>query len=837
MSDPKDTIKNNDMTQAPMLDGLKAQQAATRAAGEVSTNVSTFTQAPPKDYNVELIQDFLDIVFHAPAVGDEQLLTWMVSPSKSPAFPKTEAALIDLLAKTRLPKALYFGTAMVTPDKDDGKLYNRKSTFSSLRVIVLDDIGTKVKFEDMPEGLEPTYKLQSSEGNYQWGLVLDPPITDFAAAEALVQMVYESGYTDEGGKMPTKLVRLPEGVNGKKGKENFPSTLDTLTDKFFSPQQVMDALNINERWEDVLADADAVAKRRASHSLGATPWANAVPQAAALNGMVDPVLEWLYETNQVVTDNGGDCVDILCPWPHESVGDTAGYFPLGRGDDVTRRGFHCFHGGCSANNTSAFLRHVAAASGIEAGVTDPAAALTTQFVFDKMENAVWDIKAFRRDIKFKMDAFANLRPHTHKVYDLEGKPHRVGEVAMWKTSASRVVVAGAQFDPSTTARIIERNGERYVNLFSIPSWGNGPIEDRHVTKFQDYLDYLIPDKQDREYFTMWLAAKCQDMSFRGAALVMIAPNQGVGRSTLGDMIKTLMGEPNAATISLADMLGDSQFNEWQGKPFIITEETLAGERKDYYSNYEKLKGFIDPRSGTITINPKFGKKYETTNYASHLFLTQHSNAIAIPDNDRRFYVMDNAFTPASPSYFTKVNKWLEENDVDGLPAWGRHVYRWLQNYEVDMESLMAPPPKTAAKTAMAEDALSDMDFAVNILIKVWPDAYLSTADAVKVFSHPLLAGPLRFDEKPNIKFVRRKIKEQTIGFPQSIMFRFYGATYRPRVLKVRLLDDPNIIAPDDDDADIGDVMTRIHIACTRRGEDVSATVAAVKSALEAEGRI
>ena len=106
-----------------------------------------------------------------------------------------------------------------------------------------------------------------------------------------------------------------------------------------------------------------------------------------------------------------------------------------------------------------------------------------------------------------------------------------------------------------------------------------------------------------------------------------------------------------------------------------------------------------------------------------------------------------------------------------------------------------------------------------------------------MFSHPLLAGPLRFDEKPNIKFVRRKIKEQTIGFPQSIMFRFYGATYRPRVLKVRLLDDPNIIAPDDDDADIGDVMTRIHIACTRRGEDVSATVTAVKSALEAEGRI
>ena len=149
---------------------------------------------------------------------------------------------------------------------------------------------------------------------------------------------------------------------------------------------------------------------------------------------------------------------------------------------------------------------------------------------------------------------------------------------------------------------------------------------------------------------------------------------------------------------------------------------------------------------------------------------------------------------------------------------------------------MAPPPKTEAKNTMAEDALSDIDFAINALIDVWPDSYLSTADAVKVFNHPSLCGPLHFDETTNIKFLRRKIKEQTVGYPISIMFRFYGATYRPRALKNKVLDDVNIIPPDDT-SDIQDTMGRLQAACKRRGEDVSQTVAAVRSALEAAGRI
>ena len=232
----------------------------------------------------------------------------------------------------------------------------------------------------------------------------------------------------------------------------------------------------------------------------------------------------------------------------------------------------------------------------------------------------------------------------------------------------------------------------------------------------DYVNYLVPDKVAREYFIQWVAAKIQNMSFRGAAIVMVAHKQGVGRSTMADMLKTLMGENNAADVPLATMIGDSSFNEWQEKPFIVSEETLTGDPKKFYNTYEKLKTFIDPRSRTITINPKFGMKRDVEVHGSYLFLTNHHDAIAIPEEDRRFFVLDNAHTPAPPSFFTAVNEWLTKLDSDGMPLWARSVYRWLQTIDVNLEALNSPPPRTQAKKAMVNASVNNLDFATKMII-------------------------------------------------------------------------------------------------------------------------
>lgn len=778
--------KKNDITddrkkQVADLEAFADEQPATIEALK-------FTEIPPRDYDTDKIDVFLDAVFHAPLEDDEHVLTWSVNPTRAPAYPMDDHTLIKKLGVTRKAKALYFATATCTRE-DDGKLYHRKKLFKSLRVVVLDDIGTKVDINKIPKDFPPSYIIESSKGNYQYGYILDEPIKDLPAAEALIQLVYESGYSDEGGKTPVKLVRLPEGVNGKKGeKGSFVSDLKSLTDVTYSPQEILDALKLNVKWEEVLVDADGVTKRRASKSLGSTPWADVTPQAQAMNGFIDPVLEWLYETDQVSNDSCGEWVDIKCPWSDQHTGgeSTAGYAPLGRGDDVSKRGFNCFHGHCTGHTTTDFLKYVAGASGIQAGVSDPAAQLTTRYVFDKVQNSAWDIKSSKRDLRITMQSFKSLYPHSTTIQTVDGKERMVGMTSLWNTSPSRVVVAGTTYDPSTTARIVKLQDENYVNLFSIPEWGHGPVDRVHVTKFEDFLTYLVPDKDSRAYLTQWLAAKIQDMGFRGAALVMVAQKQGVGRSTLADMLKTLMGVNNTADVPLQKMIGDSAFNEWQEKPFIISEETLSGDPSKFYNTYEKLKTFIDPRSRTIEINPKFGMKRDVEVHGSYLFLTNHENAIAIPEEDRRFFVMNNAHTPAEPSFFTALNAWLNEKDPDGLPSWGRSVFRWLQTIDVDMEKLLAPPPRNEAKSAMVNASVNDLDFATKVLIDMWPDPYINAKEVFKVFESPILSGALHFDDDTNKKFVRMTVNKNSTPFACSGIVAVHNENKKSRV---RLTDN------------------------------------------------
>lgn len=114
--------------------------------------------------------------------------------------------------------ALFFGTSTMRADTD-GAVRNRQSLFHDLRLIVLDDIGTKIPLDTLPAAMRDTasYIIESSPGNFQYGYVFDTPVTDLAAAKVLVQSVYRSGFTDSGGGLVNKAVRLPYGVNGKAG--------------------------------------------------------------------------------------------------------------------------------------------------------------------------------------------------------------------------------------------------------------------------------------------------------------------------------------------------------------------------------------------------------------------------------------------------------------------------------------------------------------------------------------------------------------------------------------------------------------------------------------------
>ena len=412
--------------------------------------------------------------------------------------------------------------------------------------MVLDDIGTKGLAKDLPEGMTPTYIVETSAGNFQYGYVLKEPIDNLDSAKALVRIMYEAGIADAGGKMPNKLVRLPEGINGKKGvKANFVTQLTATDGPLWTPQELLDVLDSGADWEEIERDGEEALTRKTRMKGGSSPWAPYRPTFASMSGIVDPVVEWLLENDQVVTESG-DWLTVLCPWANEHTsGDgTAGYKPLGTGEDPTMRGFHCFHDGCTGMHTPEYLKHVAGMGGPSASVSDKAGELVASYVYDCVNDAAWKIKDTNNPVMLTMNGMKNKHPRPTLVATPDGKMKPVSEFSQWLLSESRVTVMGTMFDPSNPARLIENEGDLYVNSFAPPPWKEGEYDDYHVDKFKHFIKYLIPVNKEREYFLDWLAAKTQDMGFRGAGLVMIAQVQGVGRSTLGEMIGSILGEVN-----------------------------------------------------------------------------------------------------------------------------------------------------------------------------------------------------------------------------------------------------------------------------------------------------
>jgi len=747
-------------------------------------------------YDRTEVDRFLDVVFHD-LLEDEHIAMWEVNPLREGdmvlGFPKEEQELLDKVfdGKFDHPRALYFGTSTVKK-ADDGRVYHGNEHFYKLRVIVLDDIGTKGK--PLPEGFKPTYIIESSPNNYQYGYVLSEPVDNVAAAKLLVQKVFTAGYSDAGGSVAVKAVRLPAGVNGKDALKygddyrKFKVRLVELNeDILYSPQEILDWLSITVRWNDVLSDADAVARMTATDTTAGAQWGRV--KSPSLDGTVDQVLEWLIETNRIKNDTGL-WVTVDCPNAHEHTNGNpdAGYRPLGRGKEPTTRAFKCHHGHCSNIKTSDYLAYLAELNCPKVPVRDDAANLTSKFVYDMSNDAVWEVYGRKNPTMFKMSAFNNRFNKPVQIVNAKGKVAHPTQAKLFMSSEGRVVVDGPTADPTTEARIVEKAGKLYVNTVIRPSWGHGKIEQYHVDKFLDYLDYLIPDDEEREYFLDWLSAKAQNFGFRGAAIVMVAVTQGVGRSTLGYMIRVLFGEENAPTLPFTEIISGNQFNEWQTHPWVICDETLnVGENRNaYYRAYEALKDVVDPRPKTVFINQKYRAKFTALCCTTFLMFSNHTQALSISADDRRFYVVRNPDIPAPKEFFEDVNAWLDEVDSNGNPKWAASVWRWLQNRSPNMSVLMAPPTHTESKMSMLEGG-SPLEAVVRAALRAWPIPFITT-NAIKAIADTFKLR-LDLDRIPNIDSVLTKIiQQETIQVPSvhNLTMTIAGKKQRIRYIRGRI---------------------------------------------------
>jgi hypothetical protein len=592
---------------------------------------------------------------------------------------------------------------------EDGKLSASSSNCEYVLCMVLDDIGTKSKVPP----LEPTWKIETSTGNYQWGYAFgldDQPSTgEFCAA---IKAIAAAGFTDGGAINAVRNFRLPGSVNLKNGKDGFVSTLvEFHPEREFSLRQICEALQ-------VVPEEASTAK----------------VQAVRLeDDGQDTILRWLNEQGLVLSGrNPEGWYSIACPNKdeHSDGNPEARYHPV-------TRSFSCFHEHCGDLTSSRFLAWTAenGAPAVHVGLRDDLLAATmadtlskiapTQMFPDKAADIIEEVE--RKELgrversgwyeRFAYiqddDAYFDLIDRREISRGTFNALFRHIDCRSIHGDGKRKVEASVCYDEhrqSMGARCLvgvtyAAGEDVQVARDSLPygnRWRNArqPCQAGDVTPWLKHVERMIPEAFEREHVLNVLAYKLQHPNRKINHAILHAGKPGAGKDSLYTPFLWAMGGPQHVNVS---MIRNEELNSTWGYALeaevMVINELRQAEAKDRRALENNLKPLIAAPPELLPINRKGLHPYMALN---RLFVLAYSNeraAISLPSDDRRWFVVWSEADRMTDAESSKLWAWYERGGMSAVGA-------WLYARDVIKFNPGATPPMTEAKQVLISLGLS-----------------------------------------------------------------------------------------------------------------------------------
>ena len=137
-------------------------------------------------------------------------------------------------------------------------------------------------------------------------------------------------------------------------------------------------------------------------------------------------------------------------------------------------------------------------------------------------------------------------------------------------------------------------------------------------------------------------------------LLLASAMQGIGKTTLCEMLRRLVGEHNCSAPSAKDVV-ESQFNHWiTRKRLVFVNEIYAGTD---WTAYNKIKSYVT--DDTLLANEKFIPPYHIKNWAHFILCSNATVALKLDALDRRFLVPTLAETKQPPEFWQRLHDWLD----------------------------------------------------------------------------------------------------------------------------------------------------------------------------------
>ena len=359
-----------------------------------------------------------------------------------------------------------------------------------------------------------------------------------------------------------------------------------------------------------------------------------------------------------------------------------------------------------------------------------------------------------------VDTFANTPPMsvTHfrnlmMPYHLVEEGKQGGEKIIrlsdvWMQNPDRLDVGSAQMRPDQPWPFYWDDGFRHVNTYrprELPATGGD------AAIGLEFLRNLVPNSEERAYLMQWLGYKLRHPGVRGPAIVMVANARfGTGRGSLGELLADMFHERYVMNVDFATLTGktyQSQYNEWLvGSLMVVVNEAAdndkgAGSKWDAKNQaYEHLKNIVDPANTRLQINRKGLSNFQARTFASVMVMTNHADALVIPENDRRFYVIENG-SNQSPEYWVRFHTWRSD------PANVGALVRELLAVDLSDYNPYQAPPMTRAKAEMIYAGASELDRAVAQVLAGMPGKLVVRDQVIIALERYLSENAVTFPEE------------------------------------------------------------------------------------------
>jgi hypothetical protein len=258
-----------------------------------------------------------------------------------------------------------------------------------------------------------------------------------------------------------------------------------------------------------------------------------------------------------------------------------------------------------------------------------------------------------------------------------------------------------------------------LNMWS-PPLRNTPPPDwaARAEPFIYHVRWLWGD--DAEPFLDWLAhIEQRPGELPHFGWVHISRIHGKGRNWISSILSRLWRGNVAASLDLMSVL-EGGFNYRLSRCLLAIVDEINEGGNQSYRHAQTLRQMVTAE--VREINPKYGRRHIEYNTTRWLMFSNHTAAIPLGKDDRRFYVVDHVGPARDSEYYRRLYALLDD------PLFLASVAAWLRSKDISSFNVGQRPPLTKAKEALISLSQSEEDSTLTELVANWPVDVITAAE-------------------------------------------------------------------------------------------------------------